>query len=71
MREKARAICEAHPKWDKRRCELQIGDSDMFGMVVRVRISARTPADSWDLRCSVREGLIEFLRTVDGGAHLG
>jgi small-conductance mechanosensitive channel len=71
MREKARAICDAHPKWDKRRCELQIGDSDMYGMVVRVRISARTPADSWDLRCAVREGLIEFLRTLDGGVHLG
>src|SRR6202034_1416693 len=34
LREKARELCEANAKWDKRRCELQVGDSDMYGMVI-------------------------------------
>ena len=71
LREKARAICETHAKWDKRRCDVQVGDSDMYGMVLRVMVSARNPAEAWDLRCFVREGLIEFLQTLDGGIHLG
>ncbi len=71
LREKLRALCEANPKWDQRRCELQVGDSDALGMVLRVMVSARNVADAWDIKCSVREGLIVFLQTLEGGAHLG
>jgi len=71
LRERARELCEAHPKWDKRRCDIQVGDSDMYGMIVRVMISSRSPSDAWELKCSVREGLIVFLQTLDGGVHLG
>lgn len=71
LRTKLLELCEANPKWDHRRCELQVGDSDMYGMILRVMVSARNPADSWDMRCYVREGLIEYLKTIDGGAHLG
>jgi len=71
LREKVRALCEASPLWDKHVCELQVGDSDMFGMVLRIAVSARTPADIWNLKCLVREGLFEHLRTFDGGVHLG
>jgi len=71
MRERLRELCEGHAKWDKRRCDIQVGDSDMYGMVLRIMVSARNPADSWDVKCFVREGLIEFLRTQDGGIHLG
>jgi small-conductance mechanosensitive channel len=71
LRAKALALCEANPKWDKRRCELQVGDSDMYGMILRVMVSARSPSESWDIKCGVREGLIVFLQTLDGGVHLG
>ena len=71
LREQARSFCERHAKWDKRRCDLQVGDSDMYGMVLRVMVSARSPAEAWDLKCFLREGLIEFLQTLDGGIHLG
>jgi hypothetical protein len=43
----------------------------MYGMIVRVMISSRSPSDAWELKCSVREGLIVFLQTLDGGVHLG
>jgi len=71
LRDKARELCEANPKWDKRRCDLQVGDSDMYGMVLRVMVSATSPADAWDIRCAVREGLIKFLQTLEAGVHLG
>jgi small-conductance mechanosensitive channel len=71
LRTKLRELCEGHPKWDRRRCELQVGDSDMYGMVLRAMVSVRNPADAWDVRCFVREGLITYLATIDGGAHLG
>ncbi|MGO8992923.1 MAG: mechanosensitive ion channel family protein, partial [Polyangiaceae bacterium] len=71
IREKVRELCEANPRWDKRRCDLSVGDSDMYGMVLRVAVSAKSPADSWEIRCAVREGLITFLQTLDAGVHLG
>jgi small-conductance mechanosensitive channel len=71
LRKKARELCDASPVWDKKRCELQVSDSDMYGMVLRVTISARNPAEAWGLRCTVREGLFTFLQTLDGGVHMG
>jgi small-conductance mechanosensitive channel len=71
LRAKVRELCEAHPRWDGRRSDLQVGDSDMYGMVLRIMVSARSPAESWDLKCHVREGIIEYLKGVDGGVHLG
>jgi len=71
LRTKLRELCEASPKWDKRECVLQVSDSDMYGMFLRATVSARTPTEWWDLRCAVREGLITYLATIDGGVHLG
>jgi small-conductance mechanosensitive channel len=71
LRAKVREMCEANPKWDKRHCDLQVFDSDMYGMVLRATVSAKNPVESFDLKCLVREGLIAYLATIDGGAHLG
>ena len=71
LRAKLLEMCTANPKWDKRRCELQVGDSDMYGMVLRASVSARNPVEAFEMKCAVREGLIALLATVDGGAHLG
>jgi small-conductance mechanosensitive channel len=71
LRDKLRELCEANADWGKRRCELQVGDSDMYGMVVRAAVSAESPAEAWDIRCAIREGLIKFLQTFEGGVHLG
>jgi hypothetical protein len=30
---------------------------------LRTPVSARTPAEAWDLRCEVREKLVPFLQT--------
>jgi hypothetical protein len=43
----------------------------MYGMVIRVMVSARSPTESWDIRCAMREGLIEYLQKLDGGVHMG
>jgi small-conductance mechanosensitive channel len=71
VRAKVRELCESTPAWDRRACDLTVSDSDMYGMVLRAVVSARSPKDVWVVRCAVREGLIKFLQTLDGGVHLG
>jgi hypothetical protein len=34
-------------------------------------VSARSPAEAWQLRCAIREGLFTYLQTLDGGVHMG
>jgi small-conductance mechanosensitive channel len=71
LRDKLREICEANSKWDKRRCELRVVDSDANGMTLRMLVSASSPANSSELAYDVREAMVEFLRTLDDGKHLG
>jgi small-conductance mechanosensitive channel len=71
LREKLRAVCEESPRWDKRRCELLVADSDSLGMTLRMLVSSRSAADSMELLAHVRERMIEHLQSLDGGKHLG
>jgi small-conductance mechanosensitive channel len=61
LRERARALCQANPMWDGKRCEVHVSDSTNMGLVLRVAVSARSPRDLWELQCAVREGLYEHL----------
>ncbi len=71
LRGELRRLCEENPAWDKRFHELHVSDSDMYGLVLRANVSARSPKEAWALRCAIREGLVKFLQTRDGGAHMG
>src|SRR2546421_2428007 len=54
-------LVENHPNWDKRVCGLQVTDTKEHVIEVRALISGSDPAKLGDLRCEVREGLIQFL----------
>ncbi|HSY25532.1 MAG TPA: mechanosensitive ion channel domain-containing protein [Polyangiaceae bacterium] len=70
VREELRRICESDPKWDKRKCTLQVTDSSATSATLRALVSASDADRLWDLRCNVRERLIAFVQSLEGGKYL-
>jgi small-conductance mechanosensitive channel len=62
MREKAHEIVDSSPLWDRRDWVLQVVDATPTTMVLRILASAQDSASSWDLRCDIREGLLQWLQ---------
>jgi small-conductance mechanosensitive channel len=62
LRKELKRLLENNPKWDRRVCGLQVTDTKENTIVVRALVSGTDPGKTFDLRCEVREGLIEFLR---------
>ena len=64
LRQKLGEIVRQSPLWDGRVARLQVTDLFAEGKAeLRALVSARTPSQTWDLRCEVREKLITFLQT--------
>src|SRR3989440_6411001 len=61
LRKELKRLVQDNPKWDKRVCGLQVTDTKQTTIEVRALVSASNPGRVFDLRCEVREGLIEFL----------
>jgi small-conductance mechanosensitive channel len=61
MRKELKRLVENNPKWDWKVCGLQVTDTKQSTIEVRALVSATDPGKLSDLRCEVREGLIEFL----------
>jgi small-conductance mechanosensitive channel len=61
LRAEAQRLCEAAPQWDGRTCSVQVVEASERAMQLRVLVSARSSGDAWDLRCLLREKLIEFI----------
>jgi small-conductance mechanosensitive channel len=70
FRRELERICRADPLWDKQTCGLQVTDSDGVTATLRALVSAANASHLFDLRCNVREKLLAFLRTYQGGAYL-
>jgi small-conductance mechanosensitive channel len=62
VRRTAEEIAKASPLWDGNLVKLQVTDTDAASMQLRVLASARTASDAFDLRCEIREKLIDFLQ---------
>lgn len=63
MRAKLNQIARESPLCDGRVIVLQVSDAKEHTIEVRALVSARSAPAAWDLRCEVREKLIDFLRT--------
>jgi small-conductance mechanosensitive channel len=61
LRKELKRLVENNPKWDRKVCGLQVTDTKQSTIEVRALISSTDPGKLSDLRCEVREGLIEFL----------
>ncbi len=62
LREKTQEIVEADPLWDKQVFAVQVTDTMQTCIQVRILVSAQDSPSAFDLRCHVREKIIEFLR---------
>ena len=62
LRAELRSICETTPLWNKKVCVLQVSDAFQNTLQLRALMDARNSSDAWDLRCYVREKLIDFLQ---------
>src|SRR4030095_548351 len=61
LREELKRLIENNPKWDRKVCGLQVTDAKQSTIEVRALVSSADPGKAFDLRCEVREGLIQFL----------
>jgi small-conductance mechanosensitive channel len=62
LREEAERIVKAAPEWDGRFFNLRVTETTERTMQVRVLCTAATSGLAFDLRCTVREGLIDFVQ---------
>ncbi|WP_202845105.1 mechanosensitive ion channel family protein [Luteimonas saliphila] len=61
VRAQLQRICEEDPRWDGRVCVAQVTETTERSIEVRLLVSARNSGDLFDLRCVVRERMIDFL----------
>jgi len=62
IRQKAIEIAKASPLWDGMLVKLQVTEARESTLELRVIVSARTGGDAFDLRCELREKLVDFLQ---------
>jgi small-conductance mechanosensitive channel len=62
IRSKLQEIVQRSPNWDKDVVNLQVTDMKDSTVELRALVSAANSGQAWDLRCEVRESLLEFLR---------
>jgi len=62
LRRKLDEIVRQSPLWDGKVAILQVTDATETAVELRALVSARTPGQTWDLRCDVREKLVAFLQ---------
>lgn len=63
IRNEIRRLCEEVPHlWDGELALLQVTDSGTQSMQLRALVTARNSPDSWDLRCHIRAGVIDFIQ---------
>jgi hypothetical protein len=61
LRKELKRLVENNPKWDRKVCGLQVTDTKQTTIEVRAPVSSTDAGKVFDLRCEVREGLIDFL----------
>ncbi len=62
LRSELTRLLENNPLWDKRINVLQVTNTSERTIEVRALMSAASSGNAFDLRCDVREGLINFVQ---------
>lgn len=62
VREELKRIVEGTDLWDGNVVGLQVTDTSERTMTLRALVSAKNASEAWDLRCLVRERLIDYLQ---------
>jgi small-conductance mechanosensitive channel len=61
IRAELERICKGEALWDGRVCVTQVTETTDHTVQVRLLVSARNSGDAFDLRCIVRERMLDFL----------
>jgi len=61
IRSELERICKGEALWDGRVCVTQVTETSDHTLQVRLLVSARNSGDAFDLRCIVRERMLDFL----------
>jgi small-conductance mechanosensitive channel len=61
LRGKVKELVSSNPNWDQRFCNLQVTDAKPEAIEVRALMTARDASAAFDLRCDVREALLDFI----------
>lgn len=69
LREAARQACAQAIEWDRRLCLLQVVEAGEHAMQLRVLVTSSDSSLNWDLRCKVREALVDCMQR-DWPQHL-
>jgi small-conductance mechanosensitive channel len=62
LRIEAQRLCRILQEWDGRVCVVQVTDTNERAMQVRILVSAPDAPRTFDLRCKIREGLLDFIQ---------
>lgn len=62
LRDELDRLCRSTPLWDGRVSLLQVTEAGEHAMQLRCLVTSADSPKNWDLRCLVREGLIEFIQ---------
>ncbi|MEI6758398.1 MAG: mechanosensitive ion channel [Chlorobium sp.] len=62
LRNELERVVASTPLWDGRVVKLEVTNATDKSVEIRLLVSAANSTDIWDLRCLVRERLIEFIR---------
>lgn len=62
LRAELERLAKSSPLWDGKTCVLQVTNASERSLELRALVSSADSSSSWDLRCYVREGLIDFIR---------
>jgi hypothetical protein len=62
LRQRLDEIVRQSRLWDRKVAKLEVTDVAIDAVKLRALVSARTPSQTWDLRCEVREKLVAFLQ---------
>lgn len=61
LRDELGRILKSTPLWGGKVCVLQVSQLEPFTAQLRALMDARNSSDAWDIRCLVRERMIDFL----------
>jgi len=62
MRAALKRLCEAAPEWDGRVALIQVVDASDRAIQLRALVRAQDAPKAWDLRCRIREGMVDFIQ---------
>ena len=62
LREALQRACEGCEHWDGRLAMLQVTEAGERAMQLRCLVTAAPAPAAWDLRCHVREQLVDFMQ---------